>query len=277
MAHSNPFAKDLRKLLVLRRPINAVTQNFFFALAIILLVIGYTYLAYRGENRMIPHWGMLWDGVKNLYVDSRSGDHILWDDTIASFGRLIPAIFFASVIGITIGLYMGVYAAAESLFARLIEFLGNVPPNAMMVVFLTLFGFTFKMFLAVIIFGIIAMITKGTFLVTKAVSDEHIFGAKTLGATNQEVIWSVLFPMLRPQLIEIVRQSVAPAIIFLIGAEWVAGTDGYGHRFMQLYRSARMDVMFPYLIFLGLLGIMMSILFKLIQRFLCRWHSQENK
>jgi NitT/TauT family transport system permease protein len=279
MAHSNTyvFLKDLRKITVLRRPISTLTRNFFFLIAIFLLSIGYTCFAYQAENKMIPHWDALFVGVQNLYHDSRSGDYILFEDTIASMKRLLLAVLLASTVGITIGLYMGVYAAAESLFARIIEFIGNVPPNAMMVVFLTIFGFTFEMYLAVIIFGIIAMITKGAYLAAKSVSDEHIFGAKTLGASNQEVVWSVLFPMLRPQLIETVRQSMAPAIIFLIGAEWVAGTDGFGHRFMQLYRSARMDVMFPYLIYLGFMGIMTSIAFKLIQRVLCPWYSEENK
>lgn len=269
--------RDFKKVFVLRRAISTVTQNFFFLLALVALAIGYTCLAYRADNIMIPHWDALSIGVKNLYKDSRNGEHILWNDTIASFSRLIPAIALAGAIGIPIGLYMGVYAAAESLLGRIIEFVGNIPPNAMMVLFLTLFGFDFTMYIAVIVCGILPSIIKGSYLTSKSVSNEHIYGVKTLGASNQEVVWSVIYKMTLPQLIEIVGQTVAPAIIFLIGAEWVSGTTGFGHRFSKLYHSARMDVMFPYLIYMGFIGIGRSLLFKRAQRLLCKWYSEENK
>lgn len=268
---------DFRKILVLRRPIATVTQNFFFMLALIVLAVGYTYLAYRGENVMMPKWGELWIGVKNLYTDTRNGEHILWDDTIASYSRLIPAVLIASVIGITIGLYMGVLTAVESFFGRIMEFVSNVQPNAMMMVFLALFGFEQKMYIAVMVFGILPAITKGAYLIGKAVSNEHIYGVKTLGASNQEVVWSTVFKMTYPQLLEVIRQSVSPAIVYLIGAEWVTGTTGFGHRFAKLYHSARMNVMFPYLIYMGLMGILISILFKFAQRKLAKWYSEETK
>jgi NitT/TauT family transport system permease protein len=269
------FKNDVRSILTPRGNLSKAGQNLCFFLALVLLAIGYTYLADQEGNTLFPKWDELWLGTKKMVYNPAMEESIIWDDSIASFKRLIPAIAISGVAGVTMGLYMGLYLGAESLLARVLEFIGNIPPIAMMVVFLIKFGFDLEMFVAVQVFGIITLVTTGIYLATKSVNNEHIYSAKTLGASSQEVVWSILFFQVMPQIIESIRQSVAPAIIYLIAAEWQAGSSGWGYRFMKLYRSGKMEVIFPYLFFFGLLGIAIKLLFTFLERKACPWYSKE--
>lgn len=161
------------------------------------------------------------------------------------------------------------------MLGRILNFEENIVPNAAMVVFLTLFGFEFKMYLAVITFGILPVIAGRVYQAVKGVHDEQIYAGKIIGGSSSEIVWSILFKMLLPQIIDAIRASVGLALILLVATEWVAGNAGFGYRFMKLYRAARMDVIFPYLMYLGFLGIAIQLVFNWIQRLLCPWYSKE--
>lgn len=260
-----------------REPLPAWLSRCCFALGVLSILVAYSVIAYAGENTMIPTWSKLLRGLLEMWKDSRSGDRMLMDDTIASFSRLIPAIGIASVLGVVMGLYMGTYVAAESLLGRLLTFEENIVPTAAMVIFLALFGFQLKMYTAVIVFGILPVIAGRVYTAVKEVPDEHIFSAKTLGASNQEIVWSILFWQTLPHIVDAIRASMGLALILLVATEWVTGQTGYGYRFLRLYRSARIDVIIPYLMVLGFMGIGIQVLFNRLQRLLCPWYVREGK
>ncbi len=267
----------IRATFTMRESLPAWLSRCYFALAILLILTAYTALAYLGDNTLIPTWGKLFHGVGEMWKDPKSGDYVLLKDTIDSYARLVPAIGIASVLGVVLGLYMGTYVAAESMWGRLLNFEENIVPNVAMVVFITLFGFEFKMFAAVIVFGILPVIAGRVYAAVREVHDEHIFSAKTLGASNQEIVWSILFWQVLPQIIDAIRASVGLALILLVATEWVAGQAGYGYRFLRLYRSARMDVVIPYLMALGFMGIGIQVFFNQVQRLLCPWYVREGQ
>jgi NitT/TauT family transport system permease protein len=276
MKRENGWRRSLRQVTTMREELPAWQQYMFFALAIVVILSAYSAFAYLGDNTMIPKWGELFAGFGKMFKDPRSGEYVMWKDSITSFSRLVPAVALASAMGVVLGMYMGVYNAAEAMFGRVLNFQENIVPNAAMVVFLTLFGFAFNMYLAVIVFGILPVIAGRVYLAVKEVHNDYIYSAKTLGGSPTEIIWSILFFQVMPQIIAAIRSSIGLALILLVATEWIAGNAGFGYRFMKLYRAARMDVIFPYLLYLGFLGIGLQILFNKAQHLLCPWYTKEN-
>jgi len=269
--------KTFKPLFVIRGSVSQRWQIAIFFIAILSIVIGYSLLAYDKDNRLLPTWSMLFAGLQKIITDPVTGDHYLWEDTIDSFCRIIPAVGIASVIGIVIGMYMGVYAGAEAFFSRILTFIGNIAPNAIMVLFIVYFGYQFKMYVAVIVFGIFTMIAKTVFEAVKEISDEEIFSLKSLNASSSEIVWTVLFPQVLPQIITAIHQAIAPAIIYVISAEWVSGSSGFGYRFSMFSRSGRLELTFPYLLYLGAIGVLTLAIFNLTTRLLCPWYRKETK
>ena len=255
------LAEDMRHITVPRGHLSQTMKNILFLLSIGVIVYVYHYQAYQEENVVLPRWPQMWEGIKHLYWDDWLEKHTLWEDSKHSFMRLIPAVLCAGAVGTVMGLYMGVWDAFEAISNRFLQFIGYIPPIAAMVVFIMEVDFGLKLYITIQVFGILTMSATGVFLATRAVPSEEIHRFKTLGASYTEIVWSLLFKELWPQIIETIRQTIAPATIYLIAAEWETGSHGWGHSFMQFYRAGRMDVIIPYLLFFGFLGIFLKLMF----------------
>ncbi|OGL62983.1 hypothetical protein A2839_01905 [Candidatus Uhrbacteria bacterium RIFCSPHIGHO2_01_FULL_47_10] len=278
------FQKTLKLIFTQRKPLTPKLGMFFSVLGIALLILAYTALAYAETDTippmprfpLVPKFDRLYEGLKLLvFLDPQSGDYIFWKDFLVSGPRLLIAVGGTSLLCVTVGIYMGLYDFLRRMCLPIMEIVEHIPANGMMIFFLALFHTSNPLFWGVMAFGICVGITKNVYLDSKSVSDEHVFTAKTLGASEQEVTWYVVFPQIIPQIIEAVRQSISPAIVFLMGTEWIVGSDGIGHRFMQLNRSPRAFMTFPYVMALGLIGLFISYAFRKIQRVSCPWHENE--
>jgi len=269
--------KSLRPIITIRGEISQRQGQIIFVLALITIASVYSALAYSDTDKILPTWDKLWIGVGKVITDPATGDHYLWEDTFASFGRILPAIGLSSLIGIIIGMYMGVYGAAEAFLSRILTFLGNIPANALMVVFFSYFGFGLKMYIAVIISGTVSMIALSVYEAVKAIGSEEIYQLKMQGASSSEIVWSVLFWQVLPHILTAVRATFGPALIYTIAAEWISASDGFGYRIMMFKRSARMELIFPYVAYLGLLGIFTQTVFKFAERILCPWYEKGDK
>lgn len=278
------FSKTLKLIFTQRKPLTPKLGMFFSVLGLVLVLLVYTALAYSETNTippmprfpLVPRFDRLFEGLKLLvFLDPQSGDHILWKDFLVSAPRLLIAIGGTSILCVTVGIYMGLYDYLRRMALPIMEVVEHIPANGMTVFFLALFHVTNPLFWGVMAFGICVAITKNVYLASKSVSDEHVFSAKTLGASPQEVTWYVVFPQIKPQILEAVRQSIPPAIVFLMGTEWIVGSDGIGHRFMQLNRSGRTFMTFPYVMMLGVVGLVISYIFRKIVRLTCRWYEND--
>jgi NitT/TauT family transport system permease protein len=67
--------------------------------------------------------------------------------------------------------------------------------------------------------------------------------------------------------LDIVRNCLGPAWLFLIAAEAIASTDGLGFRIFLVRRYLAMDVIIPYVLWITFLGYAMD---NLLSRFI-RW------
>lgn len=259
----------------MRREMSKKAHIVFSLLSVLTMIGVYSLVAYGSSSHVLPTWGQMWEGLQKIIWDPFFEESYLWDDSIASFSRLFPAIGIASVIGVVIGMYMGVYASAQSYFGIFLLLIGNIPANSIMVAIMIYLGNGFLMYVGIIVFGTMAIIAKGTFLGVKAISDEHVFSLKTLDASSTEIVWTVLFGEVLPNIIEAILQAIGLGLIYLIATEWVVGSEGFGYRFMMFQRSARMELIFPYVIYLGLVGIAIGLLGGLIKRLICRGHVKE--
>jgi NitT/TauT family transport system permease protein len=156
--------------------------------------------------------------------------NLLWD-VLATVTRLVIGLAFTLILSVVLGILMGCYAPIEAFLYPPLAILAKIPGTAMMSLFLVLaalneFWFTQYM----ILFGMIPTLTQTMYYYTKDVPEELLFKARTLGASQSECIWSVIFRQILPKIMESLRLSVGPALIFLFAAEYVLGDVGLGCR-----------------------------------------------
>lgn len=196
----------------------------------------------------------------------------LWEDVKATSTRYAAGMGFGIVFSLVVGLLMACFGQIEALFYPILSFFAKIPPTAMLAVFFILFGTEFKMFAMMIAFGIIPALTMTVYQSAKYdVPDELVNKAYTLGASNFEVVWNVILRMILPRVIEAIRLAVGPAMVFLIAAEWSSADVGFGYRLRLESRMLHMNVVYNYIIALGVLGYLMDWFLNRLRSRLSPW------
>jgi len=264
---------------MIRRPIKPATSVCLSAIAIAVLLLGYAWLSHRQhqinpDDLTIPTWSQLAHGVvRAVSIDPITNQRALLVDAWATYSRLAVGLGFAVVLAMIIGLGMGCYAAIEALLLPIMSFAAKIPPTAMLAVFFVLVGMNEGFFLSIIAFGIIPTLAQSIYeAVRKDVPEELLHKASTLGASQLELIWNVIFRILLPRLIESVRLQIGPAMVFLIAAEWVITDVGFGYRLRIESRKVHMDIVYFYIAMLGASGFLFDYILKKLRSKCCKWY-----
>jgi NitT/TauT family transport system permease protein len=264
---------------LLRQPIGRHWTIGLVAASIAALVVLYTVVsmiqhARNPKDTTIPSWGQLAQGVaRAVTVDERSHERWIAVDAWATGSRLFLGLFFGIAGAVVLGLLMGCHKGVEAFFAPPLSFLAKIPPTAALAVFFVMVGTDTEMYVAMIAFGILPTLAQAVYLGVRDVPDELLYKAYTLGASNGEIVWNVIFRHMLPKIIDAIRLQIGPAMVYLIAAEMVCGDVGFGYRIRLQSRLLNMSVVYPYLAFLAGFGFAMDHGARRLRRALCPWYA----
>jgi len=198
--------------------------------------------------------------------DRRSGDYVLWADTIASLQRLALGLGIAALTGLVLGVAIGLLPVAGAGFGTLVAVLSMIPPMAVLPILFIVFGLGELSKVMLIIIGVTPMLVRDLSLEVAAMPREQLIKAQTLGASTWQVAIRVVLPQIMPRLIKCLRLMIGPAFLFLISAEAIASDVGLGYRIFLVRRYLSMDVILPYVAWITLLAYIFDLLLVWIGR-----------
>lgn len=268
---------------MIRSSIDDRTRTGLGFASFVLLALLYTGLSQwkysqNPKQTTVPGWSQLYQGVtKTLAPDDfdYDGQCWLWVDSKASFARLATGLGLAVLLGVLIGVAMGCYTLIEAFLLPPLAFLSKIPPTAMLAVFFALVGTNFKFFVAMMFFGVFPSLAQSVYQAVKNdVPDELIYKASTLGASQPEIIWNVIYRQVLPRTLDAIRLQIGPAMVYLIAAEWGNTDVGFGYRLRFQSRLLQMNVVYVYLLYLGCVGLAADYVLTWIRRRLCPWFGE---
>lgn len=250
-------------------------------LSVCVILAGYSYLSHRQRqinptDRTIPSWSQMRDGLsKSFRIDPRSEERWVVVDTKATLTRLFLGLGVSIVAAVVLGLLMGVSPAVEAVLYPPFAVAAKCVPTAMIAVFFAMAGTNTKMFVSMIVFGVLPTLTQTVFLAVRDVPDELLYKAYTLGASRLEVIWNIIFRHILPKLMDAVRLSIGPAMVYLIAAEMLVADEGFGYRIRLEMKKLNMDVVYPYIALVAAFGFAMDYALILLQHVAAPWAAKE--
>jgi NitT/TauT family transport system permease protein len=203
--------------------------------------------------------------------DERSGDYLLWTDTLASLIRLLTALAVSAVLGLCAGLSLGVIPYLRAAIAPLVAAVSLIPPLAVLPILFIVAGLGELAKVILIIIGVAPVIVRDLALRVGELPSEQIIKAQTLGASTWQVALRVVLPQLWPRLIDALRLTLGSAWLFLIAAEAIASTEGLGYRIFLVRRYLAMDVILPYVAWITLLAFTMDWLLRSLRTKVFPW------
>lgn len=211
-------------------------------------------------------------GTFTAYALGKIRETWLWIDTKASLFRFAMGIGCGVAISFVLGMAMGCFPVVEALCLPCLSFFAKIPPTAMLAVYFVLFGTDIRLFVALLALGIAPTLAQSICqAVQKDVREHDVHKAYTLGASHMEVIWNVVFRQVLPRILQFIQLQVGPAMVFLIAAEYMLADEGFGYRLRMQSRLVNMNVVYLYLLLLGLAGFGIDWLLTRLRRWLCPW------
>ena len=244
----------------------------------ILMIVGlYSFLSYRQhqsnpQDTTIPNLSQIIEGINKSCIPNSRGEIWIVQDCWATGLRLFMGLGIGVFSAIVLGMIMGCYKWIGNLLFPIIVFSAKVPVTAMMAVWFVIFGINDTLIVAIICLGIIpSFVSCVYYSVSNDVNENIIFKAYTLGASDLDVIESVIFRQIFPRTIQFIQSQIGPAMIYLIAVEWLIANVGFGYRLRMQSRLLNMNVVYFYIFLLGIFGLLCDKILDLITKKTCPW------
>jgi NitT/TauT family transport system permease protein len=232
-----------------------------FALVVLAYILGSAErLAENPDDKLLPSLPSLGNAIVKMAftADARTGDYLLWTDTIASMERLLSALAIATVIALVIGVLVGMLPLVRALLAPFVAMVSMVPPLALLPILFIVMGLGEESKIALITIGITPYLVRDLAVRVEELPREQMIKAQTLGASTWQMMVRVVLPQILPRLMDGLRLSLGPAFLFLIAAEAIASDSGLGYRIFLVRRYLAMDVILPYVAWITLIAVAMD-------------------
>jgi NitT/TauT family transport system permease protein len=229
--------------------------------------------AVNPSDKILPTLGAMVDQIHTMgfTVDPLTGKVPLLADTTASLRRLGAGIGLAAVTTLILGLAIGLLPIVRAGLGPLVATLAVIPPIAVLPILFIVFGLGETSKIVLIFVGITPFMVRDLAAHVAAIPEEQLIKAQTLGASTWTVALRVALPQALPRLIESLRFSIGPALVFLISAEAIASDVGLGYRIFLVRRYLAMDVILPYVAWISLLAVIMDTALAAMSRALFPW------
>jgi ABC-type nitrate/sulfonate/bicarbonate transport system permease component len=194
------------------------------------------------------------------------------DDVLPSLGRLVIGFLAALLIGIGLGMLIGSNPTLRATVEPVLEFLRAIPPPVLVPILMLLFGIGDMMKILVIISGCVWPILLNTVEGVRAVDEVLTDTCHSYRIRGGLRVYQLTLRSASPQIVAGARQALSIGIILMVISEMFAASSGIGFTVIQFKDGFRIPQMWTGVILLGLLGVLLAFLFRLVERRVLGWY-----
>ncbi len=200
-----------------------------------------------------------------------TGDRIA-TDVVPSLARLGAGYLLAAVAGIGLGVLIGQSPMVRRIAEPGLEFFRAIPPPVLVPVLILFTGFGDRMKVIVIVIGAVWPILLNTVEGVRAVDPVLVDTARSYRVGGLGRLRRLILPAAAPQIFAGLRQALSIAIILMVISEMFAASEGLGFAIIQFQRTFAIPEMWSGTILLGLLGVTLATVFRIVERRVLFWY-----
>lgn len=206
--------------------------------------------------------------ITGLPPGQRLHGHLAW-----SLQRVVWGYAAAIALALPLGVVAGWKTAAADWVEPIAELLRPVPPLAWIPLAILWFGIGSFSAGFIIFLGAFFPVLLSTIAGVRSVPPILIEAAKTLNATDMQILTKVLVPWAVPDMLTGARIGMGVGWMTLVAAEFTGVRQGYGlgYLIMTARDLQRPDAVLAGMAVIGLTGFVLDALIRLAQRHLVGW------
>jgi ABC-type nitrate/sulfonate/bicarbonate transport system permease component len=193
-------------------------------------------------------------------------------DVLPSLLRLVVGYAVATVIGIALGVLIGSYRRARAVLEPVLEFLRAIPPPVLVPILILVAGIGSMMKVLVIVSGCVWPILLNTVEGVRGVDEVLADTCRGYRIRGPARLRHLVLRAASPQIVAGMRQALSIGIILMVISEMFAANSGLGFSVVQFQRSFEIPEMWSGIILLGLVGVGLSLLFRVFESRVLSWY-----
>ena len=199
----------------------------------------------------------------------------LLDDVAPSLARLAAGYAAALLAGIALGVAIGSSARLRAYVEPVLEFLRAIPPPVLVPIVILVAGIGDLMKVLVIVSGCLWPILLNTVEGVRAVDEVLADTARTYRIRGGMRLRHLVLRAASPQIVTGARQALSIGIILMVISEMFAASSGLGFTVVQFQRGFEIPEMWSGVLLLGLIGVLLSLAFRLVDTRILKWYHGE--
>jgi NitT/TauT family transport system permease protein len=242
----------------------------------VAIIIGWEVLAIVLNNPFIlPRIESVLVVLLNPTVDILGNGNLI-DNALISLERVIAGFTVATALAIPLGIGMGRSTVIHELFDSVMQLLRPIPPLAWVPLALAWFKIGLTSMVFIIGMGAFFPILLNTLDGVRGVKKTWIEAAEILGAGERQILSRVILPGAAPTIWTGMRVGFGIAWMCVVAAEMMPGTNsGIGYLIISSYNWGQVQVIIAGIIVIGIIGIVVDYLFKLVDQRSFKWRELE--
>jgi ABC-type nitrate/sulfonate/bicarbonate transport system permease component len=181
-------------------------------------------------------------------------------------------LLIATLGAVAIGTVIGLVPYLRRLTHTTVEFLRPIPSVALIPLAILMFGFQMPAALLIVVYAsfwqVFVQVLYGVADVDTVARDT----AKSFGLTRASRFRNLVLPTALPYIMTGVRLGAAVALILTVTAELLIAVPGIGRVIVFARGAGDVPTVYVYVVVAGLLGLIVNLIFRLIERRVLSWH-----
>ncbi|MDP8916876.1 MAG: ABC transporter permease subunit [Pseudomonadota bacterium] len=241
-------------------------------LSVIAVLALWTAATHLGWIRplFLPKPQAIWSATQQALA-GQLDNNPLWVHAGWSLLRVTSAFVTAVLIGIPVGLAMGLSRIARGLFDPIIEFYRPLPPLAYLPLMIIWFGIGETSKILLIFLACFAPVALAARAGVRSASQEQIQAARSMGASQGQVVLHVVLPTALPDILVGLRIGMGVGWTTLVAAEMVAANAGLGQMVLNASNFLRTDIVIMGILVIGAFAFLFEVAMRRLEVWLVPW------
>ena len=206
-----------------------------------------------------------WQSLRAIVELAEKG--LLLRYMVASLFRVTWGYLGALLIAVPVGVLLGLWRRGELAVNPMLQLLRPISPLAWIPIAILWFGVGDVSAMFLIFLASVLPLTMTTVHAVHNIEGVHLAAGRNFGLTNRELVRSVIFPAILPQLIVGMRITLGIAWLVVVAAEMIAVNSGLGFLIIDARNAGnRYDLVVAGMILIGVIGVGLDYLMRSLER-----------
>ena len=239
--------------------------------SVVVVLVGWEVAARAGivSTFLLPPLSVV---LGRVYEDAISGDLAI--NLGLTLYRAVVGFVIAGAVGVGLGITMTRRPWVRWFFDPIISVGFPMPKIAFLPVFMLWLGLYDVSKISMVVFNAIFPVITATMAAAEGVERELLWSARSLGASNRQLLREIILPAALPQILTGLQVALPIAMIVEIVTEILMGGAGLGGAMIAASRFADSPGVFAGIVEIAIAGLCLVRGIAVLRRHLLLWHQE---